>query len=141
MAWFWGSIVLAVVMVIVGESGLVTVPLAEGGGNAEFILLSLMELLTVGVIPLALRLFKLKKVKTALHAEEKEQVLLTWGMRRLLLLCIPMLANTVLYYVFMHAAFGYLAIILLLCLFFVYPSMARCEAEVAVAEEKEEVES
>ena len=141
MTWFWGSIVLAVVIIIVGESGLVTVPLAESGGNAEFILLTLMELLTIGVIPLALRLFKFRKVQMALRGEEKKNAFQTWAMRRLLLLCIPMLANTVLYYVFMHAAFGYLAIILMICLFFVYPSIARCETEIAAAQEKEEAES
>ena len=37
--------------------------------------------------------------------------------------------NTVLYYLFMNTTFGYMAIILAICLPFVYPSEARCEAE------------
>ena len=48
------------------------------------------------------------------------------GMLRLSLLLIPMQVNTLLYYLYMNPAFGYMAIILLLCLPFVYPSMNRC---------------
>ena len=47
----------------------------------------------------------------------------------MLMLCLPMVANTLLYYIYMNVAFGYMAIILLLSLCFVLPTMARCEAE------------
>jgi hypothetical protein len=40
-----------------------------------------------------------------------------------------LLANTLLYYVFMNTSFGYLAIIILLCMPFVYPSKDKCMAE------------
>ena len=39
------------------------------------------------------------------------------------------MANTLLYYLFVKAAFGYLAIILLLCLLLVVPTRKRCEGE------------
>ena len=45
------------------------------------------------------------------------------------LLADPMLINTLLYYVFMNVAFGYMAIIGLLSMVFVYPSKSRCEQE------------
>ena len=51
-------------------------------------------------------------------------------MTRLLMLCVPMIVNTVLYYVFMNVAFGYMGIILFLCLFFVMPTMDRCLSEI-----------
>jgi hypothetical protein len=41
-----------------------------------------------------------------------------------------MMVNTWLYYMFMNVAFGYMAIILLLSLMFVYPSKVRCEQDV-----------
>ena len=41
-----------------------------------------------------------------------------------------MVANTFLYYIYMNVAFGYMAIILLLSLYFVLPTMARCEVEI-----------
>ena len=46
----------------------------------------------------------------------------------------PMLINTFMYYQTMAPAFGYMAIILFLCLFFVYPSVGRCEDETTEAE-------
>ena len=52
-----------------------------------------------------------------------------WGMLRLLILEAPMVIDTLLYYIYMNTTFGYLAIILLLCLPFVFPSLNRCLAE------------
>ena len=52
--------------------------------------------------------------------------MLMWGMLRLLVLEVPMVVNTYLYYMFMNPTFGYLAIILLLCLPFVMPTVGRC---------------
>ena len=48
---------------------------------------------------------------------------------RLALIELPMLSNTIFYYMYMKPTFAYLAIILLLCLPFVWPSMGRCLAE------------
>ena len=52
-----------------------------------------------------------------------------WGIVRLCLLNVPMVINLVCYYLFVGAGFGYLAIILFLSLFFVYPSLSRCYNE------------
>ena len=51
------------------------------------------------------------------------------GMTRLIILEAPMVINTLLYYIYMNTTFGYLGIILLLCLPFVFPSLSRCEDE------------
>jgi len=45
------------------------------------------------------------------------------------MLLVPMLVNAVLYYLFMNVAFGYMAIILFLACFFVFPSQERSEQE------------
>ena len=97
--------------------------------TSEFIFVSLMELLTLGGVFLALRLFKFNKVHDDLVAK-KEHALFKWGLLRLALILIPMVGNTYLYYMFMNTTFGYLAIIQLLSLPFVYPSMSRCKSEV-----------
>jgi len=98
--------------------------------NAEFLLATIMELLTLCAIPLALRLFKFKKVERQLTADGGSfDVLMKWGGLRMALLCIPLVVNTLLYYLFMNVAFGYMAIILLLSLFFIYPSLNRCIEE------------
>lgn len=97
--------------------------------SLEFVIATVMELLTICLIPLALRLFKFKHIHRQLHQAPEDvrwSSLLRYGSLRLNMLCLPLLVNTLLYYLFMNVAFGYMAIILLLCLFFVYPSMARC---------------
>jgi hypothetical protein len=50
-------------------------------------------------------------------------------MARLIILEAPMVINTLLYYIYMNPTFGYLAIILLLCLPFVFPSYNRCVSD------------
>ena len=94
-----------------------------------------MELLTIAVIPAALYLFKIRKVKEALKAEPVA-AMKKYGVMRLLMLGLPLVANTDLYYMSMNVAFGYMAIILLLVLPFVYPSKARCEEETNFLENK-----
>ena len=128
---FWCAIGMVALVVILGECNIVPFERFDGGDKTEFYLLTFMELLTIAMIPLALRLFKFRKVKTQL-AEQRENALTKWGVIRMDMLCIPLFINVVLYYVYQHAAFGYLAIILFLCLFFVYPSKARCQAELNV---------
>jgi hypothetical protein len=60
--------------------------------------------------------------------------MMKWGTIRLLILQVPMLADTLLYYMYMNTTFGYLAIMLLLCLPFVFPSLNRCLAETSEEE-------
>ncbi len=104
----------------------------SGSPQAEFIATTVMELLAICVIPLSLRLFRFGKIKQSLP--EKPGNLLRYGCIRLVLLMLPMMANTLLYYLYMSAAFGYLAVILLLASVFIYPSASRCEAETANSE-------
>jgi hypothetical protein len=67
--------------------------------------------------------------------EGKAIALRKWGVLRLSMLEVPLLANTLFYYIYMNTTFGYMAIILLICLAFVYPSMNRCLADVENTEE------
>ena len=89
----------------------------------------LMELMTLGCAFLALRLFKFEKIHQELITG-KAFALKKWGIIRLVLLLFPLWADTLLYYLYMNTTFGYLGIILVLCLPFVYPSESRCEDEV-----------
>ena len=103
--------------------------------KTEFYVNIVLELLTLCNIPLALRLFKWSAISTQLY-EKKEKALLKWGTIRMALLCVPMVANTVFYTFTGKAAYFYMAVILFICLAFVYPSMARCVAEVTPQENK-----
>ena len=126
---FWSNLTVALVIVALFETDILPAGFAAGINNsAEMVVTMLMELLTLALIPLSLKLFKLKPVSQAL-VNRKEQALLSWGTLRLCLLFGLLLANTLLYYIYMSTAFGYMALIVVLCLPFVYPSMDRCLTE------------
>ena len=127
MRTFCAFVAAAAIVVVLFETGLLCEgALAGTGDSSEFVVLSAMELITICVIPVALRLFKFRAVGQRLVTP---QGLLHYGLLRLLMLCVPMVVNTVLYYLYMSVAFGYMGIILFLCMAFVVPTKGRCEAE------------
>ena len=128
MGVFLAAIVLVMAIICLYETEVVVPGLLATDKQSEFLLTFLMELATLGCAFLALRLFKFEKIHQELTTD-KAVALRKWGMIRLLLLLIPLWADTLLYYLYMNTTFGYLGIILALCLPFVYPSMSRCEAE------------
>lgn len=125
---FWIPIVLSAIIIVSGELGIIPNGILANDKQVEFVIMSMMEILTIIAIPVALKLFKFKAIAnklasdTLLHFER-------WGIVRLCLLNVPMVINLVCYYLFVGAGFGYLAIILFLSLFFVYPSLSRCYNE------------
>ncbi len=100
---YFTLIAIALGMVVCFETDI----LAEGAlfgtsHSVEFLVTTFMELLTIATIPLSLRFVRRDK----------------W---RILLIMVPMVVNTLLYYLYMSVPFGYLAIILLIASVFVYP--------------------
>ena len=136
MILFITSIVLPLAMVVLFETCIIATGIMAGDTQSEFLLTSTMELVTLAFAFLSLRLFKFAYIHADL-VNRQEKALLKWGYLRLLLIQAPLVINTLLYYLYMNPTFGYLAIILALCLPFVYPSMDRCMAEVS-EEQKEE---
>lgn len=135
MALFAGFLLATAVLYIGGEFlhwDLAVWDDAEKG--TTFITSTLMILLTLTLLPLALRLFKFKRIHANL-TEQKAPALLRWGSLRIIIMGVLLIVNTILYYLFaFESTFGYLAVITLLCMPFVVPTMRRCEAE--VTEEK-----
>lgn len=129
MTAVWVSIVVALALAVVFETGMLLPGYCAGDVKMAFFILSMMEILTICAIPLALRLFRFRKVNAALLAGH-EHSLLFWGGVRLAMICVPMVANTLFYYLFdLKPAFGYMGIICLICLVFIYPSKSRCLQE------------
>lgn len=128
MTIFLTAIALGLVIVTLFETDMLPCGIMTSEDKStEFVAAFVMELLTICIIPVAMRLFRFKRIGDRLTSAEALKV---WGMTRLLMLCVPMIVNTVLYYVFMNVAFGYMGIILFLCLFFVMPTMERCLSEI-----------
>ena len=128
IAFYTAQIALALVIVVLFELDILPTGIMADDKQTDFLLTATMEIVSLGAAFLGLRLFKFEVVSKSL-VEQKEKAMWKWGMTRLLILEAPMVINTLLYYIFMNTTFGYLAIILLLCLPFVYPSLNRCLAE------------
>ena len=124
---------LTLTVIVLYETNVLESGLMAEEKQSEFILTALMELVSLGAAFLGLRLFKFKAVHNDLVSRQ-EPAMMKWGTIRLLTLEVPMLADTLLYYIYMNTTFGYLAIMLLLCLPFVFPSLNRCLAETASEE-------
>lgn len=101
-----------------------------------FICQIIFQLGTLALIPLALRLFKFRKIHEELinDTTPNHAKLLVYGMLRMDMLHFPMVINLMLYYFFMVPGFGYMAIVLFLSSLFIVPTMKRCEAEVTESE-------
>lgn len=102
-AVMYGSIILSLAITILYETETLLPGDLTTDKNAEFLTVSLMEVITICLIPLALRLFKFKKVGQALVSNPAKE-LLQWGTLRLAMLCLPMVINTLLYYLYMNVA-------------------------------------
>ena len=109
-----------------------------------YVVQMVMILLTLSLVPLALRLFKFKLIHASLLASPAA-ALLKWGSVRILVLGLLLVTNTLLYYIYgFEPSFGYLAVMILLTMPFVVPTMSRCKAETEeekVEEAEKEVEA
>ena len=127
---WWGTFILALLIVVAGESDLLP---NSDNTEMDFLFTSFMILITIGMIPLALRLFKTEFLAKQFKASDNiEGTFFKWAVIRLAMIEVPLIANTLLYYIYMNVSFGYMAIILLLSSVFIYPSKGRCEEEIKV---------
>lgn len=133
---FWIPVLICLCIIILYENDLLLSGSWHDNKIDEYYVAIVMELVTICLIPLSLRLFKFHRVKQNLQTSEG-LMLRKWGSVRLLMLTLPMMVNCWLYYQFMNVAFGYMGIIGLLSLCFVYPSKARCSQEEAEASAEE----
>jgi len=131
MVIYMTFLIATIVFIVLYETDVFESGILAENKQSEFILMSMMELISLGAAFLGLRLFKFKKVHEELVSRE-EPAMMKWGSIRLLILEVPMLGNTLFYYLFMNTTFGYMAIILLLCLPFVFPTVDRCLSETEV---------
>ena len=121
-------VAIALAIVVLYELDVLESGALADSKQTEFVALTVMELTSLAAAFIGLRLFKFHKIHDELVCL-KEHAMLKWGLLRLLILEVPLVVNTYLYYMYMNPTFGYLAIILLLCLPFVMPTESRCLSE------------
>ncbi len=125
----WISVVVSLVVVVLYENNVLLPGCLAGNAGAEFVLTTIMEIVTICLIPLSMRLYRFASIHRRIIEGTRGQWLFL-GTVRMMMLCVPMVVNTLLYYWFgFKVAFGYMAIIGLVCLSFVYPTETRCKSE------------
>ena len=92
---------LTLVIILLYETDILETGVLEEKKQSEFILTALMELVSLGAAFLGLRLFKFKVVHNDL-INRQEPAMMKWGTVRLLILELPMLVDTLLYYIYMN---------------------------------------
>ena len=116
---------------------------SENDKQTGYVVQMIMILLTLCLVPLALRLFKFKQIHSSLLSSP-DTALLKWGSIRILILGLLLVANTFLYYIYgFEPSFGYLAVMVMLTMPFVLPTMKRCKAETEeemITEAEKEIE-
>ena len=137
MACYTAHVVMALVFIVLFETDVLPVGIKADDKQSEFVLTALMEIISLGAAFFGLRLFKFKAIHNDL-VSRKETAMWKWGMARLIILEAPMVIDTLLYYIYMNTTYGYLGIMLLLCLPFVFPSAGRCLSETTEEEVKSE---
>ena len=115
---------VAVVIAALYELDILPSGMMAGRPQDEFLSTISMELITIVFIPVALRLFKTKDVEKR-SEEGNIKAFRKWGLVRILMITVPLVLNTLLYYSFMNTTFGYMALILLICLPFIYPAVRK----------------
>ena len=121
---FIASVGIAVVVAALYELDILPSGVLADRPQDEFLCTIAMELVTIVFIPIALRLFKTKDVDRRLD-EGDIKTFKTWSIVRILMITVPLLMKTLLYYIFMNTTFGYMALILLICLPFIYPATRK----------------
>lgn len=132
LSYFITMIIITTAIVVLCEVGIFNwwKGTYAGAVNLEYITKSIMILLTLVSIPLSLKFFKIKFIRKKYDAaDDRLQKYKELALIRLEVLILPMLLNTLLYYLFMSPSFGYMAIILLICLCFLTPSKSRIKQE------------
>ena len=125
---FWATIVAALVVVVLFETESLLPGAWATDKTGEYFAAVGIELYTLLAVPTALRMFRIKAVRRRL-VERKEGALLPWGVLRIAMMGVAMVVAVALYYMFLNVSFGYIAIILLISMVFVYPSLERCVSE------------
>lgn len=143
MLIYWLTLFVAAAIYVCGDYLEVDMAIlaSDEARHSGYYVQMVMILLTLGLVPLALRLFKFKSIHATLLTRPAE-ALLKWGSIRVLILGVLLVVNTLLYYIFgFESTYGYLAVMVMLTMPFVFPTMERCKAETEEpADNKEETE-
>ena len=128
---FLGVWTAPLLLVVLYETGLYQEGLLAGNAQMEYILQSVSILLTIGLIPFALRMFNLNLVKriNELPLQQALKSYQTWSLLRLALLFVPTILALSFYYLTMNTTNLFCACMALIATLFCVPSENRIKNE------------
>ena len=128
MISYIGLILFSALIVLAYETGIAEQGILAADRVVVFYMQYAMELLTICLIPFALRLFKFRKISQSIKLGGEKR-LLTWSIIRQNMLGYPLLINALFYEWTLSPVFGYLGIIILLCMCFITPTQSKVQNE------------
>jgi hypothetical protein len=133
---FLGVWTAPLLLVVLYETGLYQEGLLAGNAQMEYILQSVSILLTIGLIPFALRMFNLNLVKRIkeLPLQQALKSYQTWSLLRLALLFVPAIMALSFYYLTMNTTNLFCACMTLIATLFCVPSENRIKNELDLPE-------
>ena len=133
---FLGVWTAPLLLVVLYETGLYQEGLLAGNAQMEYILQSVSILLTIGLIPFALRMFNLNLVKRIkeLPLEQALKSYQAWSLLRLALLFVPAILALSFYYLTMNTTNLFCACMALIATLFCVPSENRIKNELDLPE-------
>lgn len=131
ISWF----VLCILLVVLFETGVFMEGVAVGEKSTEYILSNYLIVSTLLSVPLVLKLPVLPVVMRRLARSdgEGERNYKKMSLLRITWLGIILLQEIIGYYLFMAAAFFYLGLIVVVALFFVWPSQKQIDMDMEKA--------
>ena len=133
---FLGVWTAPLLLVVLYETGLYQEGLLAGNAQMEYILQSVSILLTIGLIPFALRMFNLNLVKRIkeLPLQQALKSYQAWSLLRLALLFVPAIMALSFYYLTMNTTNLFCACMALIATLFCVPSENRIKNELDLPE-------
>ena len=133
---FLGVWTAPLLLVVLYETGLYQEGMIAGNAQMEYILQSVSILLTIGLIPFALRMFNLNLVKRIkeLPLQQALKSYQTWSLLRLALLFVPAILALSFYYLTMNTTNLFCACMALIATLFCVPSENRIKNELDLPE-------
>ena len=134
---FLGVWTAPLLLVVLYETGLYQEGLLAGNAQMEYILQSVSILLTIGLIPFALRMFNMNLVKRIkdLPLQQALKSYQIWCNVRLSLLFVPAIMAMSFYYLTMNTTNLFCACMALIATLFCVPSESRIKNELDLPEE------
>ena len=133
---FLGVWTAPLLIVVLYETGLYQEGLLAGNAQMEYILQSVSILLTIGLIPFALRMFNMNLVKriNELPLQQALKSYQAWSLLRLALLFVPSILALSFYYLTMNTTNLFCACMALIATMFCVPSESRIKNELDLPE-------